>query len=83
MNRKLKKWTQKEESCLKKWFPIEGLTVQERLPRRSKASIKTKALSLGMDFMKESKKRTWTFEEEQLLIKNYNNTVWERSFRIN
>lgn len=60
-------WTEEEIEILKKWYPIEGIKVKDRLKSRTKSAIITQAHKLGL---KDGNKK-WAEEEIKILIKYF------------
>ena len=60
-------WKEEEIEILKKWYPIEGLSVEKRLKDRTRKAIQTQAIRLGI----KSLHRLWTPEEIEILDKYY------------
>lgn len=70
-----KKWWSREEiAILKRYYPLEGLTVAERLPNRTRQAVGHKAVRLGITckrrFSVEEPDAFWT-EEEIEVLKNH------------
>lgn len=59
-----RKWTEEENEILKKWYPIEGIKVKDKLIDRTKGAIQTQARKLGL------KVNNWT-EIENDILRNY------------
>lgn len=59
-----REWTEEEIKILKKWYPVEGLKVKDKLNGKTKIAIKSKASKLGLKFV------TWT-DEEIIILKKY------------
>lgn len=59
-----REWTEEEIEILKKWYPIEGIKVKDKLNGKTKMAIKSKASKLGLKFV------TWT-DEEIIILKKY------------
>lgn len=62
-----RKWTDEEIEILKKWYPVEGLKVRDKLEGRTKSSIQATATRLNL----QSPDRSWTDEEINKLKKYY------------
>ncbi len=60
-------WMDEEIEILKKWYPIEGIRVKDRLNGRTKSEIRGKVDRMGII----SLNRYWTEEEIDILKKNY------------
>lgn len=61
-----RKWTEYEKSILIQFYPIIGPKVKEKIPNRTKESIKNMAYDLGLIFQ-----NSWTDEEYSILKTNY------------
>lgn len=59
-----REWTEEEIKILKKWYPVEGLKVKDKLNGKTKMAIKSKASKLELKFV------TWT-DEEIIILKKY------------
>lgn len=62
-----REWTEEEIEILKKWYPVEGLKVRDKLEGRTKSSIQATATRLNL----QSPDRSWTDEEINRLKKYY------------
>ena len=62
-----RKWTEEEIEILKKWYPIEGTRIKERLDDRTRVAIKEKARKLGL----KVDNLFWTNEEIEILKRYY------------
>ena len=62
-----REWTEEEIKILKKWYPVEGLKVRDKLEGRTKSSIQATATRLNL----QSPDRSWTDEEINRLKKYY------------
>ena len=63
-----REWTEEEIEILKKWYPIEGLGVMNRLENRTKDAIRHKAQQLKL---KSYNSNSWTETEIKILRKYY------------
>lgn len=64
-------WSEEEENILRTYFPLEGLAVASRLPRRNKRSISSYAYRrLGLK-VEQSDTRPWTEQELKILTEYY------------
>lgn len=59
-------WTKEEDKILMQYYPEEGASVSERLPRRSKPSCRARARRIGI-----SSGVVWSEEEIEILKKYY------------
>lgn len=66
-----KKWEKNELDILCRYYPIEGIEVQKRLPNCSKQSIRSKANSLGLKFKNFHKSNDYSVEEDEIIRKYY------------
>lgn len=65
-------WSNEELGVVKKYYPMEGDAIIERLPGRTIAACQAKAYTLGLrksDVINE--KRKWTAEEDRVLAQFY------------
>ncbi len=60
------KWTEEEIEILRKYYPIEGIKVIDRLRGKTKKMIHSKASSMNL-----ISPRTWTKEDDELIKKYY------------
>lgn len=60
-----REWTEEEIEIMKKWYPIEGIKVKDKLNGKTKLAIKSKASKLKLKFV------AWTDEEIEILKKYY------------
>lgn len=65
--RECREWTEDENEIFKKYYPIEGLNVMEKLKNRTRTAIMTKAGKLEL----KAPVSFWTNEEEYVLKKYY------------
>lgn len=63
-----REWTEEENNILKKYYPVEGIKVKDRLSGRTKNSIRTHAKILGVVKMKA---KPWNEEEDKILSNQY------------
>ena len=61
-----REWTVEENEILKKWYPVEGSKVADRLEGRTRGAIQAQARKLGLSFL-----NAWTEEEIEILKKYY------------
>lgn len=62
-----RKWTEEENEILKKFYPIEGTEVRDKLDGRTKKAIYAQARKLGL----KAPDDLWTEEENEILKKWY------------
>lgn len=69
-----REWTEDEDQIIRDKYPLlDTETIVTLLPYRTPGSIKTRASYLGVKKSYHSKsKRSWTVDEEQILIDKYN-----------
>ena len=60
-------WTEEEIEILKKWYPIEGIKVEDRLNGRTKSAIRNQVKELDL----KAPDISWTEEENDILKKYY------------
>ena len=63
-------YTSEEDEIIKKYYPMEGVKVQKRLPHRTERQIIGRATTLGIKSNKNVE-RLYTIEEEEILRKYY------------
>lgn len=61
-----REWTEEENEILKRWYPVEGLNVIDRLEGRTKDAIKTHVSKFGLKI-----RSGWTEEENNILREYY------------
>lgn len=67
---KVIKWTEEEDSIIKKYYPKEGGKVYLRLKNRTYSTVVGRASALGIKYDNEEN-RKWTKEEDIILKENY------------
>ncbi len=67
--RSCNRWTDEENEILRKYYPDEGYAVADRLPGRTRNSIKTRVSVLGLKFT-GSDRKYWN-EDEILILKKH------------
>lgn len=67
---KIVKWTEEEDSIIKKYYPKEGGDVYLRLKNRTYNTVMGRASALGIGYDNEENKK-WTEEEDAILKENY------------
>lgn len=67
---KIVKWTEEEDSTIKKYYPKEGGNVYLRLKNRNYNTVMGRASALGIGYDNEENKK-WTEEEDIILKENY------------
>lgn len=67
---KVIKWTEEEDSIIKKYYLKEGGNVYLRLKNRTYNTVMGRASALGIKYDNEEK-RKWTEEEDTILKENY------------
>ena len=74
-----REWTEEEIEILKKWYPIEGYKVADRLKGRTRSAAQTQARRLGL----KPPNDLWTEEENDVLRKYYLSEKSEVIHRLN
>lgn len=67
---KIVRWTEEEDSIIKKYYPKEGGNVYLRLKNRNYNTVMGRASALGIGYDNEEN-RKWTEEEDTILKENY------------
>lgn len=62
-----REWTEEENEILKKWYPVEGIKVVDKLRGRTKLAVKNQVRKLGL----KAPDISWAEEEDAILRRYY------------